>query len=458
MRKKGFITYRKFIRYFSQKLNAKEMHDFEKEIMKDAFDADAYDGLSQLTATEMDEDIKELTKIFVSKSKFKKGYLGWFKYAAVVVVLIGLGIFFMTEIDTRNEIPEPLSVIKQEDTLKIASSSEENVEGFKSNKETINEKVEPESKVRDGILPVEENLISENKIEYVDEMTDLKKINQAEKKIEELQQNIDKKHVVKDKFASLNVKKDEPKITGYAERKFETRIRGIVTIRPNMQSKYAQIGFRDTIFKHQQLKSEKKGRVVYQGKVVDKKGNPIPGVTVLVPGTNLGTTTDIDGVYLLELEKETNELSFCFIGMESQLIALNDKHEINVQLEKAEFSLSEVVVTGYGSSKNNRKSPAPEISQKELRNDFSRYKESILNNIDYSKLENFPGKHRVCVLFKLDAQGEICQVEILNSPFMTLEKELMRVLKKLEYFDKYSSFKNCKIVKEKKLRLIINVE
>jgi TonB-linked SusC/RagA family outer membrane protein len=86
------------------------------------------------------------------------------------------------------------------------------------------------------------------------------------------------------------------------------------------------------------------------GTVVDNTGVPIPGVTVSVPETTIGTATDLDGKYALSVP-EGSILVFSFIGFETQRIPVGDQSVINVTLNEDMTSLEEVVVVGYGTQK-----------------------------------------------------------------------------------------------------------
>lgn len=88
--------------------------------------------------------------------------------------------------------------------------------------------------------------------------------------------------------------------------------------------------------------------VTVRGTVTDASGEPIPGVTVSIPGTGLGTATDLDGNYSLTVP-EGSSLVFSFIGFQSQTIEVNNQTEINVTMVEDVASLDEVVVVGYGS-------------------------------------------------------------------------------------------------------------
>ena len=83
------------------------------------------------------------------------------------------------------------------------------------------------------------------------------------------------------------------------------------------------------------------------GTVKDKTGMPLPGVNVLEKGTTNGSITDVDGKYIINVEKGKT-LQFSYIGFTTQEITVN-KSTINVTLQEDLQALDEVVVIGYGS-------------------------------------------------------------------------------------------------------------
>jgi TonB-linked SusC/RagA family outer membrane protein len=88
-----------------------------------------------------------------------------------------------------------------------------------------------------------------------------------------------------------------------------------------------------------------------QGNVTDETGAPLPGVTVVVKGTTLGTITDVDGNYTLEVPSDADILSFSYIGMSTQEIEIGNQTVINVSLEADVIGLEEVVAVGYATRK-----------------------------------------------------------------------------------------------------------
>ncbi|MFB9056880.1 SusC/RagA family TonB-linked outer membrane protein [Mariniflexile ostreae] len=86
------------------------------------------------------------------------------------------------------------------------------------------------------------------------------------------------------------------------------------------------------------------------GTVTDEENMPLPGATVLIQGTNKGTTTDFDGKYTLNFGgKKTLVISY--LGYATKEIKIGDKSIINVQLLADASQLNEVVVIGYGEVK-----------------------------------------------------------------------------------------------------------
>ena len=87
-----------------------------------------------------------------------------------------------------------------------------------------------------------------------------------------------------------------------------------------------------------------------RGQVVDEKGTPLEGVSVMVKGATKGTTTDKEGEYQLSVAIE-DALVFSMVGFESKELVVNGQSVINVVLLSAVSDLDEVVVVGYGTQR-----------------------------------------------------------------------------------------------------------
>ena len=87
-----------------------------------------------------------------------------------------------------------------------------------------------------------------------------------------------------------------------------------------------------------------------KGQVVGEDGLPIEGLTVMIEGTRKGVTTDKEGKYSISC-KNDEALVFSMLGMQEQVIRVDNRKTINVVMKQEQTSLDEVVVVAYGSQK-----------------------------------------------------------------------------------------------------------
>ncbi len=89
-----------------------------------------------------------------------------------------------------------------------------------------------------------------------------------------------------------------------------------------------------------------------RGKVIDEKKQPIPGVSVRLRGTSMGTATDVDGKFKLLVPADTATLVVSFIGMKTEIVRLPrlragvEQKELTIVLRDEDVRLEDVVVTG----------------------------------------------------------------------------------------------------------------
>lgn len=90
--------------------------------------------------------------------------------------------------------------------------------------------------------------------------------------------------------------------------------------------------------------------IAVTGRVVDEKGNPIPGATVLIQGTTQGVATDADGRYTINTRSE-DALRISFIGYKTEVVPLKGKTKLNVRLNPTAENIEEVTVVAFGEQK-----------------------------------------------------------------------------------------------------------
>ena len=97
-------------------------------------------------------------------------------------------------------------------------------------------------------------------------------------------------------------------------------------------------------------------KITVFGKVLDEKGEPLPGVTIMLKKTTIGMVTDVDGKFKMDFPKQDSMvLVFSFVGMkthEEDLSKIKDfSKELVIHLESETQEMDEVVVTGYANVK-----------------------------------------------------------------------------------------------------------
>lgn len=115
---------------------------------------------------------------------------------------------------------------------------------------------------------------------------------------------------------------------------------------------------------------------VVTGVVTDDTNQPLPGVAVVVPGTTIGTVTDFDGKYSLNVG-DAQKLSFSFIGFTSQTLNIVGS-TVNAKMESDSKELDDVVVVGYGTMKKS------DLSGSSVSVGEEALKGSVITNLDQS--------------------------------------------------------------------------
>ncbi len=90
-----------------------------------------------------------------------------------------------------------------------------------------------------------------------------------------------------------------------------------------------------------------------KGQVVDKEGNPLPGVSVLKLGSTEGTITSIEGKFALTNVSESDSLRFSYVGFNNTVVVIGSRTEINIILTETASALEEVQVVAFQTQKKN---------------------------------------------------------------------------------------------------------
>lgn len=142
----------------------------------------------------------------------------------------------------------------------------------------------------------------------------------------------------------------------------------------------------DKVITIRRLQQQKNTKIQIKGLVTDTKKQPLPGVTVMIKGTSLGTVTDAEGHYVLTIpQRDELVLVFSFVGMNSREVTYKGEQELNVELEEKVAEMDEVVVTGiFQKSQASFTGSATTVTAKELQQFGNRNLLQSLHNIDPS--------------------------------------------------------------------------
>lgn len=115
------------------------------------------------------------------------------------------------------------------------------------------------------------------------------------------------------------------------------------------------------------------------GTVIDDAGYPMIGLTVVVTGTNNGVVTDIDGNYSIDVNPDAS-LTFSFLGFKTQVIPVEARNRIDVQLFPDTELLSDAIVIGYGNTtKKDLTGSVSSVGTKDFNNGLISSPEQLIN-------------------------------------------------------------------------------
>ena len=163
-----------------------------------------------------------------------------------------------------------------------------------------------------------------------------------------------------------------------------------------------------------------------KGKVTSSEdGSGLPGVNVVVKGTNEGTVTDAMGVYEISVPDTGTELVFSFIGLTSQEFSTRNVTTLDVKMTPDYSQLSEVVVTGMGVASDH---PSFKFAEPQGgRKAFQNYLEKQLQYPKQALDNRIEGK--VTVQFTVEINGQLGDFEILKGIGYGCDDEVIRLIK-----------------------------
>ena len=402
-------------RYLEGSMTSKERHDFEKHLLDDAFESDALDGFSEVDPGAIPEDLSLLSQQLKKKSEKASSFMYWRIAASVLILaLFSFAIYFMIEMNTSPEIVQNRDSIEDEGSLLTDEKTEildDSVTGESERiiayKQETDKGIEEKPAIPAAVVP-----------EPIDE------------EVEDMEVELDL-NVVEDSYEVFaertEIQEAEPAelpTLDHEEVPLEINSEG------SSKSAIAMESVPPTAMKQSRYSTRFNNLRTVTGKIVSVEDNtPVPGVNVIVKGSSVGTVSDIDGNYKINVpEDEDATLVYSYIGLNSEEMEVKDQDSIDVAMEPDFKQLSEIVVTAHGVDEAAEDKPYSFIPPKP-KGGNSNWKDYIEANLRYpeSGLEKAI-KGTVKLKFSVGTDGRISNLEVVKSLGEDFDQEAIRLV------------------------------
>jgi hypothetical protein len=419
MKSKLKLTYERFLAYFSNKLTGKEKHVFEKSVMQDEFESDAYDGLSKLSSLELQQDLDDLNLSLENRIKSKRRKsLVWLPYAASIVIILGLSfvLYYINQTPSVNEFVSQ-DIEKSQAEVEIKKSPV-------SSTDTLKEEIDKKSRQAEEFVIADEEEFDDAEFEIVtiEEDEDIAFVEEVrEVGMQKSKSLVRAIEVKQDQASEITNNKIEEALSG--------KVAGVAT-----SKKEAGIKIRGV----SKISNDKAIRKI-SGQVVDGNQEPLTGVSIVVKGTEQGVTTDIDGNFTMSLIDTNSDykLAASFVGFETQEFDVSDS--LLVVLEQDSAGLNEVVVTGYSSQEKTTTNSVAGVEMDQptkiwnnarpsQSKNISEYKEKLTSDLQYEFRNQLKGKYKVKVSFTVNSYGTISDIRIKGDKNQELYEKIKTLI------------------------------
>lgn len=330
-------------KYLEGELDAKAMHQLEREAQHDPFLMDALEGYA-LNGKDQQGNLNQLAERLNERIGRKEGRI--FPWRTFAIAATILGFMVVVGLLIRNKQPQPnqqtaqLQPAKSNDTV---SMQQKNIAPVVEEKRSLEAVVKPEQENMQPLAAVrskKQKTAADNYIAAAPAAAPPVAEAQADKEpvaLEDRVMDVLAKRSEDSDNAQAPVAVKKPALN---QTVLAGKVQGVTTTpspgKPDYNSPY---------YKAASDVQRLSGQVVSRA-----DGSPLPGVTVQVVGKAVGTQTDANGKFVLPGVKENETLAFGYIGFDSKKMRVNPQDSLKVELNESSSSLSEVVVTRSNAS------------------------------------------------------------------------------------------------------------
>ncbi|MEP6847154.1 MAG: carboxypeptidase-like regulatory domain-containing protein [Panacibacter sp.] len=310
-------------RYLNGGMNAKEMHDMEKAALQDPFLSDAIEGYSEASIQQSQQNLNEITALLQKDKEEAKvvplpaGSFQWWRVAAMIIVLVGVGIFSWYIIGNNNNAGNAKEVASAKENIAPVTADTNTSYGTITNADTITYIAQSRTEAPKALDKREAELSTHGET--------------AAKLMTAADSNAD----------GLYDKADDS-------------VHTLAALTPGIEMSSA-----DTVVKKIFTPLQGRGAGVmnniaannFSGFVLDNNKQPIPNALVNAGRLKRVAFTDKNGYFILQSPDSALQVSVSSVGFETTNVDLAQGYANNIVIAPDNQSLSEVVVTGYGNKK-----------------------------------------------------------------------------------------------------------
>lgn len=425
-------------KYLRGELTAPEMHALEKKALDDPFLANALEGIEGMPPADFADDIKQLRSQVAeriqdeSSGKIVPMWPRIGRIAAGLLILVASGYIVLSLFDKKK--PDTLALNK---TLESESQPGPSLPA-QTPVERSDASTNPGEK--EPGLKIKEDPTSTSSTQYFDlhkpKEEDSKSYKITREDVEKVESRR-AKEPVDDEIVETDKKNNLEEVEALKDVTLAAPI-------PQEKAQYHYEPSKSATLADTQpgvsISSEKKhaenkdvASKIVRGTVKDADdGSPLPGVNVMIKGSNAGVVTDAEGNYQIPLDDTNNELVFSFIGMQAIDVPVEGKENIDVKMEEDVSQLSEVVVVGYAAKSDGiEKEAEPNLYQlAEPAGGRKAFKKYLVDNLQYPEqaVENkIQGK--VTIQFTVQQSGVIDDFKVLKGIGYGCDEEVIRLIR-----------------------------
>ncbi len=407
-------------KYLKGELTPSQMHALEKRALSDPFLADAIEGSEQISDNDRAADMKLLEAALKNRIQQKEGRMislwVWPARIAAGLLFIVVSTYFIVTLTTREQ--DDLALTEKESAPVSPDQTKEgdpvavdSVQDVYKNQLSLAKEEQKSSEVSRAKAPVQQSdvpvteSVPESPVQADVEPDVLLDI--AEQRVD------DNRSLAKSEAAGQASKKKEgPERSSRRELESAEKL---------VAAPSAEIAGGHRI---------KMDSRIVKGQVKSEDGAELPGVNVMIQGTNIGTVTDIDGNYQIAVNDQNTSLVFSFIGFLSTEVAVTAEEQINIELNHDVSQLSEVVVVGYGSERALDENDFATFEMATPAGGRKEYKQYLEKNLHYPEAaieNNVEGK--VTIQFTIETSGQLSDFRVIKGIGFGCEEEVIRIVK-----------------------------